>query len=260
MLKKSLFILCFLFTSTLYSQIINKEKCKEFDTNHIFAGNECIQFFESEGEEEGVLNIIVHGTWDEGTNTLGRYSPFAETISMSTDITTIAIALPGYSNSSTNNFKALSHNGVENLASKKEYLDFLSKVISTLKTKYNAKKINYIGHSAGGMMGATLTGLYPDLIDNLVSVGGRYDIHEINSNKSLISVIDVLDKINKNTNYLLIYGEKDKISKPEVTIDFYKIALKREFNIKIVEVRNAVHLDLDMTDTSVEAITEFLTQ
>ena len=51
------------------------------------------------GDEEGSLNIIVHGTWNEGTDTLARYAPF-EDLSMRTDITTIAVALPGYSGSS----------------------------------------------------------------------------------------------------------------------------------------------------------------
>ena len=87
----------------------------------MFAGNECIQYKKFSGDTKGALNIIVHGTWNEGTDTLARYAPFAEDLAMRTDITTIAVALTGYSGSSTNKFPSLSHKGVESLGAKKDY-------------------------------------------------------------------------------------------------------------------------------------------
>lgn len=258
MYKKIVLILSILMVSELFASKISNEECLQKEGSYIFAGGECIQYALYEGDKEGSLNIIVHGTWDEGSNVLGRYAPFAETLSLATDITSIAVALPGYSNSSTNNFKALSHKGTENLAAQKDYLNFVSKLIEALQSKYNGKTLNYIGHSAGAMMGATLTGYKPSLINNLVSVGGRYDIHEVSSNKKLISIVDVLDGVDKNIKFLLIYGTEDKISKPQVTKKFYKKALNLGLNVKMVEVPDGVHLDLDMTDTSVEAITELL--
>lgn len=258
MIKRILYCIVLFMVSQSSAATISNEECVNKGDEYIFAGDECIQYVISEGDKDGSLNIIVHGTWDEGTNTLGRYAPFAETLSMSTDITSIAVALPGYSNSSTNNFTALSHKGIENLAAQKKYLDFMEELITALKTKYKATTVNYIGHSAGAMMGATLTGYKPSLINNLVSIGGRYDIHEVTKNKTLISIVDVMDGIDKDIKYLLIYGSQDKISKPEVTKKFYKKALKKGLNVKLVEVKEGVHLDLDMTDTSVEAITELL--
>lgn len=244
--------------SSLYSQNISKNECNKKGENFIYSSNECIEYRVFEGEENKRLNIIVHGTWDEGTNTLGRYAPFAENINMATDITTIAIALPGYSGSSTNNFTSLSHKGVKNLAANKEYILFLGELIKSFKEKYSATQINYIGHSAGAMMGATLTGLKPNLISNIALAGGRYDIHKEDKSENLISMVDVLENINKNTKFLFIYGTKDKISEPKVTKDFYKIAKNKGLNVNLVEVLDASHIDLDMTDTSVEAITEML--
>ena len=258
MSKKLLLILSIFFLSQLFASKISNEECLQKEGSYIFAGGECIQYAIYEGDKEGSLNIIVHGTWDEGSNVLGRYAPFAETLSLATDITSIAVALPGYSNSSTNKFKALSHKGTENLAAQKEYLNFLSELIESLQNKYEAKTINYIGHSAGAMMGATLTGYKPSLINNLVSVGGRYDIHEVSKNKELISIVDVFDGIDKNIKFVLIYGSNDTISKPQVTKKFYEKALSAGLNVKMVEVPDGVHLDLDMSDTSVEAITELL--
>ena len=56
----------------------------------------------------------------------------------------------------------------------------------------------------------------------------------------------------------MIYGTKDRISKPKATKDFYKVAKKKGLDVKIVEVKGAVHLDLDMRDTSVDDISEML--
>ncbi|RXK14263.1 alpha/beta hydrolase [Halarcobacter mediterraneus] len=243
-------------STALLAANVTKEECESKDGSFIYAGNECIEYKAFEGEDNEVITVIVHGTWDLGTNTLGRYGPFAETMNMMTDLTTIAVSLPGYSNSSTNKLKPLASKEVKNLAATKEYVNFLGELISSLKEKYEAQSINFIGHSAGAMMGATLSGVKPDLLQNVVLVGGRYDIHEISDNKNLISMIDVLDKVNKNTKYLFIYGTKDEISKPEVTKNFFKVVEKKGLNAKLVEVKGAGHIDLDMTDTATSATIE----
>lgn len=254
----SVILTILLTTGTLYAQMVLQKQCSAKGENYIFSAQECIQYVVYEGDEEGALNIVVHGTWDEGTNTLGRYAPYAETLSLTTDITTVAVALPGYSGSSTNIFKALSHKGSIHLSAQKEYLDFVAKLIMALKTKYKAKTVNYIGHSAGGMIGSTLAGLHPDVINNVISIGGRYNIHEVSDKPSLISIVDVIEQVKKDTRLLLIYGSADKISPPVVTTSFYSQALNKGLNVKLVEVKDGVHLDLDMTDTAVEAIAEFL--
>ena len=108
------------------------------------------------------------------------------------------------------------------------------------------------------MIGATITGLKPELINNIVLAGGRYDIHQVSDEKNLISIVDVLNNVNTDINFLFIYGEKDKISKPEVTISFENKMKKLGFNTRLVEVKNAPHIDLDMSDKSLEAISELL--
>lgn len=257
MFKKNLFIMALLFSSTiLFASNISEEDCSKKGDNFIFAGNECIQYFKSNGDEENALNIIVHGTWKEGTDTLARYAPFAENISLQTDTTTIAVALPGYSKSSTNNFQALAHEGIENLSANREYIEFVGLVVEALKKKYDASKITYIGHSAGCSIGATLMGIKPSLVNNLVCAGGVYDIHKKADTSNSVSIVDVLYKVNKDSKLILIYGTADNISKPENTIDFYNLAKEKGFNVKLVEAKNAPHLDLDMTDESIKAIAE----
>ncbi len=243
-------------SSSLMASSVTKQECEVKEGSFIFADNECIEYRAFEGENNDVITVIVHGTWDLGTNTLGRYAPFAESMNMMTDLTTIAVALPGYSKSSTNNLKSLASKEVKNLAATKEYVTFLGELISALKEKYEASSVNFIGHSAGAMMGGTLIGVKPELIQNIVLAGGRYDIHKINKDKGLISMVDVLDNIDKETKILFVYGSEDKISEPSVTTEFFDIAKNKGLNVKLVEVKGAAHLDLDMTDTATAATVE----
>jgi len=253
-------IMLFIFTIQLFAETVSKEECMSKKTGFIFAGGECIQYYEAQGDVENTLNIIVHGAWEKGTNTLSRYTPFAQNIAMSTDITSIAVALPGYSKSSSNNFGALiGQNGKPSMAARKEYIYFMTDLIIKLKEKYKASTINYIGHSAGAMLGLTITGYKPKLIQNMMSAGAPFDMEKIiQDNKNLISISNIIDNVDKNTKFLLIYGTKDTISKPKYTKDFYTLATKKGLNVKLVKVEGAPHLDLDMTDTSVDAIIELL--
>jgi predicted esterase len=256
-----------LFLSTsLFSSTVTKEQCEDKGNKFIYAGAECLELAVFKGEREGMLNIIVHGTWKKGTNTLGRYAPFAETINMNTDITTVAVSLPGYSKSSTNRFDSLTWGGAGPLSAQKEYVDFVADVIKALKRRYNADTTTYIGHSAGAMIGATLAGYKPALLNNLVAVGGVYDVYNDKKKdgknatypKGLYSAVKFLDEIEKDTKILLVYGTKDDISYPEFTTNFYNKLKKEGIDTKIVKVQGAGHIDLDMTDPSVEAITTLL--
>ena len=101
-----------------------------------------------------------------------------------------------------------------------------------------------------------MTGLNPHLVNNLVCAGGVYNIHEKEQGKDLISMTDVLHSVNKDMKMVLVYGTADDISKPQITIDFYNLAKEKGFNVKLVEAKDAPHLDLDMTDASVDAIVE----
>lgn len=255
---KNIFLLIAL-AFVLNATTITKEQCEQKDAEeYIFSGGECIQFFVAEGEAEGKINILVHGVWSEGTNTLGRYGPFADNLAMATDVTTIAIALPGYANSSENNLKLLGNKKVKSRAATKEYVEFMTTLLKDLKAKFEARTLTYVGHSAGGMIGSTVTARTPGIIDNLVSVGARYDIHAVNKAKGLLSMVDFLDNISKDTNIVLVYGTADKISKPEVTTSFYEVLKNKGLKVKLVKVQDAPHLDLDMTDPTIEAITELV--
>lgn len=253
MLKNILVAVMLFSTSFLFSQTITKQECDDKDEGYVYAGGECINYAMFEGDDNDKLIIVVHGTWDEGSNVLGRYAPFAENLNMSTDLTTIAVALPGYSNSSLNKLKSIGSKEYNHQAATKEYVEFLEKLVIALKDKYESKEITIIGHSAGAMMSASLAGLNSELLKNIVLVAGRYERPDYANDKHLLA-IDVLDKMNKSSKFIMIYGTKDEISKPSVTKDFYNKMKTQGLDVKLVEVKGAAHIDLDMTDKSVEAI------
>jgi pimeloyl-ACP methyl ester carboxylesterase len=245
--------------ASLSFAMVSQEQCQHNGDNFIFAGGECIQFAAFNGDTSKTINIIVHGTWDAGTNTIGRYAPFAETLSMNTDITTIAVALPGYSGSSTNHLKSLSHGGGGVYSP--EYIDFIAALVKEFKAKYNAETINYMGHSAGASLGANLIAKYPGVVSTLTAVGGRYDLDKFKEHeqKQLYSIGDNLDKVG-DTKILLVYGTEDKISEPKVTVYFYEKAKKAGLHVSMVEAKGAAHLDLDMADASVDAFTAMVAE
>jgi len=238
---------------------VTKEQCSQKGENFIYAGGECIQYVAFEGDGNENLNIIVHGTWKSGTNTLGRYAPFAETINMNTDITTVAVALPGYSNSSTNNLEDLNHGA--NTVYTPKYIQFMAALIKSLKEKFDASTVNYIGHSAGASLGVNVVAMNPNLLNSVTAAGGRYDLNKFKDEdrKNLITISDHLDNV-KDTKLLLVYGTKDTISEPQLTTSFYELAKRKGLDVKIVKVEGAEHIDLDMTDPSVEAITELVSE
>lgn len=259
MKKISFMILSVLGFATLSFATVSEQQCQQKGDNFIFAGGECIQYKAFKGEVAKTINIVVHGTWDAGTNTIGRYGPFAETLVMNTDITTIAVALPGYSDSSTNKLKSLSHGGGGVYTP--EYIDFIADLVKSLKTKYKADTVNYMGHSAGASLGANMIAKYPEIVNTLTAAGGRYDLKKFKEEdrKTLYSIGDHMDQVG-DTKILLVYGTKDTISEPKVTTDFYDKAKKSGLNVTLVKAQGAEHIDLDMTDASVEAFTEMVAE
>lgn len=259
MKKLSLLLISLVLSTSFAFGAVNQAECKKQGDNFIFAGGECIQYAVSKGETEGALNIVVHGTWKSGTNTLGRYAPFAETLAMNTDITTVAVALPGYSKSSTNQLQDLNH--VKYNVYTKDYIDFIADLVNALKKRFHASTVNYMGHSAGATLGANMIAKYPGIVNTLTAAGGHYSLDKFKQEdrKNLYSIGDHLDQVG-DTKILLVYGTADTISKPKVTKDFYAKAKQKGLDVKIVKVQGAPHLDLDMSDKSVEAFTDMVAE
>jgi hypothetical protein len=62
MFKKNLLVMALLFSSSiLFASNVSEADCSKKGDNFIFAGNECIQYFKSNGDKESALNIIERG-------------------------------------------------------------------------------------------------------------------------------------------------------------------------------------------------------
>jgi pimeloyl-ACP methyl ester carboxylesterase len=249
------FIFSLLFVSHLFAYT-SEQSCKQKGEGFLFAGGECIAYKVAKGETKGVLNIVVHGRYKAGTNVLALYTPFIQDIALLTDTTTVAVALPGYSGSSTNHLQGL-FAGKEVEAHRK-YLAFLDKLLQAFKQKYHAKVLTYIGHSAGAIAGADLMGVYPGLIQKIALAGGRYKLSQTDGN--VISAATVVDKMDKKAHFLLIYGTKDTISPPHYTQEFYRIAKKAGLHVKIVEAKGAVHYGLARGPVATDAIVKLISE
>jgi len=258
-MKQLLLIAMILSTSLLFSKTITKNRCQNLKGNYIWSSGECIQYAFYPGEKKDTLIVTIHGAWKEGADTLSHYKLFAENLNMETDLSTIAIALPGYSGSSANHIQALTHNkNALHTAATKKYIDFLATLLKDLKKKFNAKHLIVVAHSAGALTTAAILGYKPYLIQIALLAGGRYDIHKIDNDKTLLSATDLIDKIPKETKIILVYGTKDTISNPTVTKEFYKLAKSKDLNVTLIEIKDAPHLDLDMQDKSIEALKKMI--
>jgi alpha-beta hydrolase superfamily lysophospholipase len=252
MIKKSLIVAALFFANSVFADV--KSDCESKGDGFIYAKNECINYKLFEGDEEG-LNIVVHGTWDEGTDIIARYSPFAEDVAMSSDISTISLALPGYSQSSSNNLKAIGSKEIKNLAATKEYVEFFAELVENLKQKYDSKKTTIIAHSAGCMLSATALGQKDVFVDSLLCAGGAYDIHKkAPEQKGLISAVDVIDNISKDTNIMIVYGTADDVSTPQMNKEFYDLAKEKGLKVELIEAKDAPHMELEMTNEAKNAL------
>lgn len=253
-----MFKIFIILSSVLFTSLFANPKkiCNEKGDNYIFVKGECINYKTFLGDSEG-LNIIVHGTWDEGTDILARYTSFAEDVALKSDVTTIVVALPGYSDSTSNKLKAIGSKEYKNLAATKEYVEFFALLVEELKKEFESSYTTIIAHSAGCMLSATSLGFKKDLVDNLLCAGGVYDIHKKTDKKDLISAVDVINKISKDTKIVIVYGTKDTVSTPKMNKDFYEIAKKKGLNVKLVEAKDVPHMELEMTKSSMEAIEDF---
>jgi predicted esterase len=243
-----------LLASGLYASKVTQAQCIDKGENYLFAAGECVELKTFAAENNDRLILLVHGSWKPGTNILGRYAPFAESINMNTDVTTVAVALPGYSGSSSNMMPPLEHEAAVTPSATREYITYLGKLVKAIKEKYNAQEITYVGHSAGARMGATLSALEPGLIKNAVLAGGRYINKPEEAKHGAISFDDVKAKADKETKYVLVYGSADTISEPSVTTSYYEQMKKDGFDVTLVEAKGAPHLDLEMTDATQNAI------
>ncbi|OPX26851.1 MAG: hypothetical protein B1H07_03315 [Campylobacteraceae bacterium 4484_166] len=231
-------IIVLVFVSTIFATGL-KTDCEK-KSNFLYIKPECIQTYTAIGEQKNSLIVLLHGMWKPGANVIGIYGSFAEDLSMQTDKTVVAIAQPGYSGSSTYKFEAIMKNKKQTKS--KKYLQLLSNIFKQLKLKHKAKNLIVVAHSAGASMTTSIMTKEKNLIQTAVLAGGKYKHIDIN-------------KLEKKAKYILVYGDKDKISPPAFSVDFHKKLKNKNFDTVLMVIKDSGHAFLDMDDKVVDILT-----
>ena len=199
------------------------------------------------------LVIVIHG--DAPFNKPGYQYLMAKKIA-ERNSNSIAISLlrPGYTDPDGN-----TSDGKKGLTTGDNYteevINAISEAIEHFKTLYHPNKIILVGHSGGAAISADIIGLKPGLIDEAVIVSCPCNVSKWrnymgkqqpenpawrDSVKS-ISPIDVADKISKNTEVLIISGEKDSIAPTELSGEYYNKLKTNGIKSRLIKVPNKGH-------------------
>ena len=140
----------------------------------------------------------------------------ADDIASKAAITTIAVAMTGSGNSTSNRFNGMPWDRDCNQKwLEQDHIDFVAELLENIKNKYNKKNLYVIGKSNGGTLASVIAGTHPGLIQKVVGMAGGYDMKEwcrYGHNKysgSYLTDTHVSKNI-KGTKFFLQVGDKDK--------------------------------------------------
>lgn len=246
-----------------------KKECNKLQQtgNFVFGRGECLNYYVVNGTKKDEINILIHGSWERGSDPLeDKYNYLADEFATKTSITSIALAMPGYSESTNNRYQDMSWRENKTvIPAEEEFIKIVSQAIQNLKNKYNAKKVNIYGHSSGAMIGGILSGYTPGLIDKYILLGGAYDIYHTyrfnnwgTKNSGLISSVDFVSEVDKNAKYLVIAGENDKKADPSFAENYVKLLKEEGIKAKVLVIKGVGHSGLEVNDEVLEASFEFL--
>jgi len=244
----------FLLLTNVYAKNSIQNLCETKKDTFIFVSQECINYSYEEGEDENNLIVILHGSWKNGSDVLKKYETLAENIVFNTDVSTITIAMPGYSKSSKKHFSLLDNKEYKYLVYTKEYVHLLKNILLTLKTKYKKTSLTLLAHSAGASLGTTLYAYDPSVINTMISLAGNYVLPLKYKNKKLFAAKAYIKNIHTTNNLVLVSGDKDKISPPKLSQDFYTLLKKQNLKVKLLEVKNANHFELENSEEVMQVL------
>ena len=249
-----------------------KKECKKIqndneDSHFIFAQGECLEYYEAKGSKKDEITVLIHGSWPRGSDPLERrYAQIADDMSRETSITTLALAMPGYSYSTSNRYKDMSWRENKTvIPAEEEFVKIVASFIQKLKTKYHAKKVNIFGKSSGAMLGGIISGYQPGLIDKYILMGGAYDVYFTyrhnnwgTKNPGLLSSVDFVSDVKKDAQFLIIAGENDRKAPPLFATQYKKRLNNEEINAEVLVIQGAKHSSLETNYEVLESTYKFL--
>jgi predicted esterase len=245
----------------------NQIKKEKSQYNFVFAEGECLNYSISKGMNNDKINILIHGSWPKGMDPLSiLFDEIAENLTKNTEITSIAIATPGYSESTSNRYSELSWGNNRIIPAEEEFIKIIAKAIEELKIKYKAKEVNLYGKSSGAMIGGIISGYKPGLIDRYILIGGSYDpyyTYKYNGWGTLgyghLTSVQYIPNVDKNAKFLLIAGEKDDKAPPIFAKQYKEQLNKAGINAEVVIIKDAKHSQLERNSEVLDVSYKFLT-
>jgi pimeloyl-ACP methyl ester carboxylesterase len=245
-MKKMLSFLTVMITAIVFSGCaLSKEDlakiekdCKTKSGDFIYHKGECLETKFIKGTNSEFINILIHGN-PGGPNRpemLKDTTKFAQELANKTSYTTFYYTRPNYGKSSSNVWHPIKKQTQE---IKEDYIQFNASFFKKLMSKTNAKKVNLIAFAAGTTVGANVAALNHDIINKVVLIGGQYNIYkqkileaeamggckECRKKNMRIASIgftpqENVDKLNKNSKFLIIAGDQDKICPKKLSQEY----------------------------------------
>lgn len=250
---------------------VYKQECQDMKKNNkdsfIFAKGECLNYIVSWGDaQKSEINILLHGSWRENSSPVAqRFTEIADDFRDNTNITSIALAMPGYDESTSNRYSNMNWKNTNVIPANESFVKIISQAIKNLKIKYNATKVNIYGKSSGAMLGGIISGYSPGLLDKVILLGGAYNIYftyEYNGwgrmSPGFISAVNYIDLVDKKTSFLVIAGGKDKKANPIFAKRYVKKLNKAGIKAKVVVFKDLEHSGMESNIYVLEESYKFL--
>jgi len=236
---------------------ISKSKCDSKDSLHwVTTTNGCLHIYTYKSKiisDTPNLVIIIHG--DAPFNKPGYQYKMARLISEQNQ-NTIAIGLlrPGYTDDDGN-----TSDGQRGLTTGDNYtpdvITAIAQGIEKLKNRYHPKKTILVGHSGGAAITGDIIGMEPKLINKAVLVSCPCDLpkwrkymsekqfYNLAWHDSVLSVSpnSVIKEINKETEIVIVCGEKDDITPIELSISYFQKTQESNLKSKLIQIPNKSH-------------------
>ena len=210
-----------------------------------------IEYAMFQGDNDGAI-IFIHGNADQ-TKQQARIIAedstgygIAKKMNIDTGKTVIAIARPGFGNS----FGEKPGGNVTVETCKNKHVAACVEGLTNIISTNGLTNVTILGFSGGARIGATYTLRHPDNIKRAVLYDGTYDVNlwqKLKGKSKKVQTdtmkdLEVVDAPN-SVEYILMYGEKSKMVDPKVSKRFNKEMSGKNFNVTLLGVPGAKHLD-----------------
>lgn len=179
------------------------------------------------------------------------------------DLVVVGLQRPGYANpdglQSTGDHLGYCDNQT------KANVEIVADALQDLKQHHNARRLVAVGHSDGGILIATILGMYPGLIDGAVTLSSALDTKLHNEMrgrqiwKRTLPPMDYVDAVAAGTVIRALRGEDDDRVPADVPQRWVESLAKNGLDAQFINVPGAGHNDLSNRQETMKALFDVVT-